>query len=381
MQKDFPVLYKLAKTGKLLTWMVKVEEDENGVPVIVTTSGYLDGKQNSNRRFVKRGTNKGKVNEKTPFEHACFLAQNAWDSRVEGGFVETKEEAHEAKALPLTPMLAAAFNEKMLNIDFFPVYVQPKFNGVRCTVYLHEGDETFYSRARKPFPTLDFMLEEVKAIFKEYSPDGEVYIHGMPLQNIISLLKRKQPGTENLKYVVYDLAVPGKTYEERKTILETLLLNYTIKNGPPKFVEVAQTNMVGSYDQLKDAHKAHVDMGYEGTIIRQPKAEYAFNDRVKSLLKYKNFQDSEFEIVDALPEVYYDKLNFKHKEVVIWVCKAGEGDRTFHVRPLGSVAEKEELYRNRAKYIGKKLTVRYLELSTDGVPVGNPVGIAIRDYE
>ena len=374
------VLYKKAKTGKLLMWKVEVLED-NGVPCIVTTSGYVDGKQNSNKRFVKRGTNKGKANEKTPLEHALFLADNAHKARVEAGFINNAEEALNAGKLPLQPMLAAGFNRKMLNIDFFPKYAQPKFNGVRCTMYRHVEDETFWSRARKPFTTLDFMLDEIREFFGDYSPDGEIYIHGMPLQNIISLLKRKQPGTENLKYVVYDLAIPGVVYEERKSILDWLLNQYIMKHGSPKYIEVAPSKIVYSMEQLNDAHEAHIRENYEGTIIRDLKAEYAFNDRSKALLKYKNFQDSEFEIVDGIEEVYYDKLNDVHKSIIIWVCRNESGDRTFHVRPLGTVEEKEKLYKERDKHIGKKLTVRYLELSTDGVPIGNPVGIAIRDYE
>ena len=374
----FPVLYKKSKTGKMLLWSIQVIE-EDGFPTIVTTAGYVNGKQNSNKRVVRKGTNTGKSNAKTPYEHAVFLATNAFNSRKEAGFQEDMEKADEGVTLPLTPMLASTFNKKMLDKDFFPVYVQPKFNGVRCTMYRHEGDETFWSRARKPFTTLDFMLEEIRNFFGEYSPDGEIYIHGMPLQNIISLLKRKQPGTENLKYIVYDLAIPDKTFEERLSILEGLHSEYIMRYGAPKYIELASTRFARQLTELEQYNKSFVEMEYEGTIIRQPKALYGFNERTKSLLKYKNFQDSEFEIVDAIPEVYYDKLNFTHKDIVIWVCKAG--DRTFHVRPLGTVAEKEELYRNRAQYIGKMLTVRYLELSTDGVPIGNPVGLAIRDYE
>jgi DNA ligase-1 len=39
-----------------------------------------------------------------------------------------------------------------------------------------------------------------------------------------------------------------------------------------------------------------------------------------------------------------------------------------------------DFYKNAAKYIGKKLTVKYQELTKDGIP-RFPVGIAIRDYD
>jgi len=64
---------------------------------------------------------------------------------------------------------------------------------------------------------------------------------------------------------------------------------------------------------------------------------------------------------------------------VVWICETAKGQR-FKCRPKGTQADRRDKYRNRQKYFGKMLTVKYQELTNDGIP-RFPVGIAIRDYE
>jgi DNA ligase-1 len=61
------------------------------------------------------------------------------------------------------------------------------------------------------------------------------------------------------------------------------------------------------------------------------------------------------------------------------VCRTAE-QKTFHCRPRGSRESRSELFQNGADYIGKKLTVRFQELTDERIP-RFPVGIAFRDYE
>ena len=67
------------------------------------------------------------------------------------------------------------------------------------------------------------------------------------------------------------------------------------------------------------------------------------------------------------------------KQVVVWECQTPDG-QTFRVRPRGTQEARRELFENGGDYVGQQLTVRYQELTDDGVP-RFPVGIAIRDYE
>ena len=67
------------------------------------------------------------------------------------------------------------------------------------------------------------------------------------------------------------------------------------------------------------------------------------------------------------------------KGLVIWICKTKDG-KPFNVRPRGTHEERAELFKKAKNYVGQKLTVRYQELSDDGIP-RFPVGITFRDYE
>jgi len=49
-------------------------------------------------------------------------------------------------------------------------------------------------------------------------------------------------------------------------------------------------------------------------------------------------------------------------------------------RPRGTVERRQEMFDGLHRLIGKLLTVRYQELSEDGIPIF-PVGVAVRDYE
>jgi DNA ligase-1 len=46
----------------------------------------------------------------------------------------------------------------------------------------------------------------------------------------------------------------------------------------------------------------------------------------------------------------------------------------------GSIENRIEMFKKAETYVGKEITVRYQELSEDGIPIF-PVGLAIRDYE
>jgi len=111
-------------------------------------------------------------------------------------------------------------------------------------------------------------------------------------------------------------------------------------------------------------------LGYEGCILRNINGLYRTNYRSHDLQKYKEFIESEYEIVG------FKEGDGRDKGTVIWICKTH--DSTFSVRPRGSIEMRKELYENGNNYIGKKLTVIYQELSEMGIP-RFPVGKSIRD--
>ena len=81
--------------------------------------------------------------------------------------------------------------------------------------------------------------------------------------------------------------------------------------------------------------------------------------------------DAEFEVVG------HHEAKFG-LPVPVFDCKAG--DKTFGVMMKGDFESRADRMKNITDYYGKLLTVKFQELSSDGIP-RFPVGISFRDYE
>jgi DNA ligase-1 len=123
---------------------------------------------------------------------------------------------------------------------------------------------------------------------------------------------------------------------------------------------------------MKTQHNTFVADGYEGIMLRACQGLYK-HSRSADLLKYKEFFDDEYEVVG------FKEGEGQEKGCVLWMCKTEKG-QTFHCRPRGTRDDRAELFQKGPEYVGKKLTVRYQELTDEGLP-RFPVGIAFRDYE
>ncbi len=257
-----------------------------------------------------------------------------------------KQGYHEGIPDPCA-MLAHEWNQENLK---FPVYVQPKLDGIRCLVYEKDGKWVFQSRNHtvfQPFPHLE------KELPSGYILDGELYRHGLDFQTITSIVRKKNhPDLSQLQYHVYDKIDEG-TFEERYKGLLSLSVMLT------------ETRMAHSIDDLEKYHDHCVERGYEGIMIRNPNGLYR-QTRSKDLLKYKKFKTEEYEVVGH---------TVGKGEIAILECKAG--DRTFGVMMKSTHEEKREMLEHIQDYYGKWLTVKYQELSEAGIP-RFPVGIGWR---
>ena len=123
----------------------------------------------------------------------------------------------------ILPMLAQKYKERKKHIKF-PCYVQPKLNGMRCISYIKDGARVYQSRLGKYIFTLDHLTKDLESL-SDLVLDGEIYMHGMALQDIVSLVKNQDTETirnnltvKNLKYWVYDCVSP-LPFEERHKLL------------------------------------------------------------------------------------------------------------------------------------------------------------------
>lgn len=300
----------------------------------------------------------------------------------------------------MKPLLAHIYEPKRVT---FPCYVQPKLNGIRA---LYQNGR-FQSRDETPFPSrlLDHLAKPLQAIFEpSVILDGELYCHGWPLQRINAAVTpvRQEPTEDTLKveYHIFDRVDYKQSFAERISIPQKIPI--ATQDFPSFFVF---TRLVHSQEQADFHYNDFVSHGFEGAMYRLGDCPYTIpkqkwgtpgdmkvtgqklprsgylsdqDNRVWHLLKRKDWQDDEFLCVGMQEGEgkYKDTLGALRCNIHIG---AGErryigGNPTFTVSSGLTDAERAHYWTNPP--IGRLVKVRYLVLSSDGIPL-NPSILAI----
>lgn len=264
----------------------------------------------------------------------------------------------------IKPMLAIEMEEKLVKL---PAFVQPKLDGIRCIIYQsHQSNKIiFQSRQNKIFEPFLHLLPDLEKIFKDQPDlilDGELYCHGLGFEAVTSMVRRaktRHPDVEKINYVIYD-CITNDEYKSRMNKINIFL----------KHVFFIETIEVTKMSEIEDAHSHYTDYGYEGIMIRT-NGLYK-HGRSKDLLKYKKFKDSEYVVVG------HTEGTGAHAGTAIFICKSSEtSDKTFNVVMNGPLEKRRDMLKHVGDYYGKLLTVKYQELSLDGIP-RFPIGLGFR---
>lgn len=278
--------------------------------------------------------------------------------------------------------------EEQFHIKYFDgsegVFCSTKLDGIRCVAFMHNGEVALCTRTGKQIVFLKHIRDEIKKFLngKNYILDGELYVHKpiidgteIDIQDRFSFISSccrtalNEPNKhENLiEYHIFDVMHNNTYQSHRIKILKDLLQNY---NGT--IIKPVELKLIEKPSDILKYHTNFFERDYEGVILRDPLGYYE-SKRSIHLLKYKQFSDFEFKIVGA------ESAKGTEEGAVIWVCETND-KKKFQCRMRGTFDKRKYMFENMNKYINKLLTVRFQELSKDGIP-RFPVGIAIRDYE
>ncbi len=369
------ILFKKDSKGKIRQWRGFVEEGQGGRYLLYVETGLLHGNKTRNKpRIIYQGKQK-----RTGREQALFELESKRNRKLDEGYFPTEQEAQNKTVV--RPMLALDFKKRGHDISY-PAYGQRKFDGVRCLATIEDnGTVSLKSRKGKEFPHMAHLRQQIaglRGIPDGAFLDGELYSDTLTFQEVVGLVRREtlKPGDEDkLKqvsyriYDTYDPKNPQLGYAHRYFNLGNLSLQFTTR---PNLILTENVSIENPEDVPK-YHDQFVNEGYEGIMVRNKHGEYGLNKRSKHLQKFKKFYDQEFEIVG------YDEGTGNDAGTVIWTCMTEEG-MLFNVRPKGTREERTEYFQNADDYIGATLTVRYFEMTDEGIP-RFPVGITIRNYE
>ncbi len=272
-------------------------------------------------------------------------------------------------------------------------YGQPKLDGWRCRVNYVDGEIVMYSNSGKQyawFASLRKLLlkwfSSIKNIKKllldgldcelycdQFYEDGENGSDRTPLDPLskfstissICGVGRSEPHVlENqIQLHCFDLIDKSSEYtqEERFDKLEQLFSNLP-KECKTRIIKV-ETKILESVEDVPKLHDEYVKLGYEGIILRTKGLLYKPKSRSTEMRKFKMFKDGEYKIIGATRDKGVGKEHFSFS----WIATTKEGNE-FTVVQMGTREQKMEWYKNRDKYIGKFLTIKFQEFTEDGIP-------------
>tara|TARA_Y100001933_G_C19013175_1_gene569876 strand:- start:7967 stop:9133 length:1167 start_codon:yes stop_codon:yes gene_type:complete len=383
-------LYKVETTGKIRQWTIKVKDNSYW-----SEQGQVDGKIVVNKPTITTSKNEGRSNETTPEEQAILEAQAKYTKQLDKGYVENIEDVH--KITLYKPMLAQKFEDRVDGLEF-PLYTQPKLDGVRCIVYMEDGELVAKSRQGKSIDTVVHILEELQPFFAENPNavlDGELYNHDYKndFNKIISLVRKMKPvrsdkdtdatfakkeekfaialeeAKSKIEYWIYDVPRVGSLGES-----DDFHPRFFGCDFPElKSCVIVKTGVADSMEELDEYYDTYMEFGYEGQIVRV-NGPYE-NKRSKLLLKRKDFTDAEYLVIDIQEGDGNRAGTAKNL-----TCKDEKTGLTFNSNIKGTHEYLAEILENKDYYIGKQATIKFFELTPDGVP-RFPYAIAFRDYE
>ena len=274
-------------------------------------------------------------------------------------------------------MLAHSYDPDKIT---YPCYVQPKLDGIRCIAIVKQGESVqLLTRDNKDILSMDHIKAELMQL-ADGMYDGELFTPDLPFEEINGIVRRQYHNEESLKvhYYVYDI-IRADVYGVRFKYLQD-----SLKSVQLKYISLVENITCISSDSLVLLCRDYIARGFEGAMIRLDRLpikatktrEYAEVDigyesealnnkrRSWSLLKYKDFQDAEFKIVGIEEE--YDLAGQPKGRTGAFRLDVGDG-RIFKASGLTDHI-KEDSWCNPDKYIGKYGTIKYFELSSDGIP-------------
>jgi DNA ligase-1 len=400
MIKKLQTLYKIDTKSKLREWTCVVDGS-----TFYAIKGLVGGKLTQDKPTQCVAKNVGRSNETTPEAQADFEAQAKFKKKLKSGYAETEEKAKVKKFYE--PMLALSYDDRKDEAwnSKDEIYSQPKLDGIRCIVTKVDGKLIAKTRNGKVIDSIPHIIKSLEGFFKAFPDavlDGELYNHEYRdnFNKITSLVRKQKPvrldgeseeafwkkevkfrdalkeSSEAIEYWIYDCPHLNDTINEKTAFnvrwlaLQTHL--FYVLTGKGCLVEVP-TTLVPKTRELDACYNSYLEQGYEGQIVRVNKPYE--NKRSKFLLKRKEFIDAEYRVIDI--EKGNGNRSGTAKHLVLWCDK---NKVSFNSNIKGSFDYLAEIYNNRKTYIGKMATIKFFQLTPDGIP-RFPYAIAFRDYE
>jgi hypothetical protein len=414
-----PKLFIKIKSGKIRFWqgfwfashdapeLENCTLDATAPGYYFTKYGMLDGKLTQSAYHKVAGKNIGKKNATTPLQQAQSEIMSEFTFKKEkSGYVESVEKLSETldikdilqnKEWRVNVMLLHDY-KKFKNKIKFPCAVQPKYDGTHCVVFYHpEIGVDVYMRGKTDGAAQIHIKSAFECLDESFAGiyvTGELWKFGLSRQTISSMSNKEKASDVDilLDLNIFDVFYLDKKldfeqrWDEARRLCEFLRKNSSEKSSKSneksskavgklcaKYVKLSETRIVQNEMELEDYFQSQVKIGMEGIVVRSLRGiyQYSFYNPIRSfeVMKYKNRQDCEYEIVGVKGG------KGKMAGCAIFLLKTESGKQFSAVAP-GDLEVKKKYFVDAQKYIGVMATVQFDDLSDEGVPI-QPVIVEI----
>lgn len=385
---EFPPLQK-REGGRIRLWEIILDSPSESRATLFTRSGFLDGKIRETKPIIFE-----RSKQKSAYELARTHAKTRWAAKKRSGYQErvtqkfvsknNRKKQISAFVHPMSALLLER-NERKLR---FPLYVQAKLDGFRGMARKEQRTKRvqIVSRRGLPFPHLDIIKKQLESfpLLEKAGVylDGELYLHQKSVFDIKRVLGRKTINSSeminlerDIRFVLFDWFDKNnlaKPFQQRWKELEKAFKYWNVSNKDRR-VQLDLTYLVRSMPELEKKRDFLLRNGYEGIVVRHLDGVYRPGKRSPDVFRSKEFKRGVFKIKGATEGRGDDK------GTVIWILEClNDKRKTFLARPIGTREQRREWYKNRKKYIGKDLSVKYMTLdSRTGCVSRFPIGVRI----
>jgi len=260
----------------------------------------------------------------------------------------------------------------------FPAILQPKINGGRCFTYIYRDNPDsaisidMVSREGEDYTiphiksALVKMAKGVLDLFKKDSLilDGELYIHNMPLQDIMSCIKKPNLNTHGLVLKIFDIAIENNTNIKRIKALNHIKQTFLVVDDTDlrytNPLEILPYHIINTDLEVQHYTDMYINLKFEGSIIRDLNGMYEFGKRPRCITKLKRPIVKEFLIVNIIAQK-------KDPNKGLFVCKTPNG-LEFEVTPKGNDEYKVLLLSMKDLFVKKMLLCTFYEYTKDLKP-------------
>lgn len=275
----------------------------------------------------------------------------------------------------IKPLLACEVPLEQVRL---PVYVSTKLDGIRCVII----DGVAYSRSLKPIRNK--YIQSIIGNEKYNGFDGELVVGNIydkdVFQKTTSGVMSEQGEPNFVFYVFDDFTHPTLPYSERADVMRYKVDTVT------NHIKFLGQKLVDSKERIEYLLETEQVVGGEGLILRNPEGKYKYGrstPKEQLSVKVKFFEQDEFEVIgftERMHNANQAKINelglqerSSHKDNLIPMNTLGSlilkyGEDSFQMGTGFTDEQRQEIWDNRDKYLGKLASVRYMSVGLKDKP-------------